>query len=208
MFFGVDSDDWLTSDAIEVASRTWKLIQNDSDIAGFIALHGANADTEAPLGTWMPRGVKKANAWDLYNELGFKGDACQVYKTAVLKEHPYPVVDGEKFISECIVQYAIAQKKQMLLINTVLVLGSYLDDGLTGKSYSLIREYPNGYILVKEQSIDMSKHLLQKMYHMTLCISAYRLANKRYNFKQSKHKVLFILCWLPSWISYRLILTQ
>lgn len=204
IFFGLDSDDWLVENALEVVAHYFKSIMNDDDIAGIIALRGSAVDS--PLGTWMPRGLSEVNVWDLYYEYGFKGDAAQIYKTNLLKRYPYPVVEGEKFISEGIVTYAIAQHYKMSLVNQVLVLGTYLEGGLTDNSYSLIRQNPLGYILVKELSLNMSNHFIQKCYQMTLLLAAYRIAYGKVHFRNSKHRFLTILCYLPSWIAYYLLM--
>ena len=204
VFFGLDSDDWLVDNALEVVAQKFKSILNDDDVAGMVALHGSSAET--PLGTWMPPGLSKSNVWDLYYEHGFKGDAVQIYKTCILKQYPYPVAEGERFISEGIVSYSIAQKYKMILVNQVLVLGTYQDGGLSDNSYSLIRQNPNGYILVKELSLNMSRHFIQKCYQMTLLLAAYRLSHKKGYFRNCDHKLLAILCYLPSWFAYYLLM--
>lgn len=204
VFFGLDSDDWLVDNALEVVAHKFKSIINDDDVAGMVALHGSSVET--PLGTWMPSGLSEANVWDLYYEHGFKGDAVQIYKTCILKQYPYPVAEGERFISEGIVSYSIAQKYLMALVNQVLVLGTYQDGGLSDSSYSLIRQNPNGYILVKELSLNMSRHFIQKCYQMTLLLAAYRIAHKKGYFRSSEHRLLAILCYMPSWFAYYLLM--
>ena len=204
VFFGLDSDDWLVDNALEIVAQKFKSILNDDDVAGIVALHGSSVET--PLGSWMPPGLSEANVWDLYYEHGFKGDAVQIYKTCILKQYPYPVAEGERFISEGIVSYSIAQKYKMTLVNQVLVLGTYQDGGLSDNSYSLIRQNPNGYILVKELSLNMSRHFIQKCYQMTLLLAAYRIAHKKGYFRSCEHKLLAILCYMPSWFAYYLLM--
>lgn len=204
IFFGLDSDDWLVDNALEIVAHKFKSILNDDDVAGIVALHGSSV--EMPLGSWMPPGLSEANVWDLYYEHGFKGDAVQIYKTCILKQYPYPVAEGERFISEGIVSYSIAQKYKMTLVNQVLVLGTYQDGGLSDNSYSLIRQNPNGYILVKELSLNMSRHFIQKCYQMTLLLAAYRIAHKKGYFRSCEHKLLAILCYMPSWFAYYLLM--
>ncbi|MFR9083854.1 MAG: glycosyltransferase family 2 protein [Collinsella aerofaciens] len=204
IFFGLDSDDWLVENALEVVAHYFRSIWNDDDIAGIIALRGSEVDL--PLGTWMPSGLSEVNVWDLYYEYGFKGDAAQIYKTNILKRYPYPVVEGEQFISEGIVSYSIAQHYKMSLVNQVLVLGTYQEGGLTDNSYSLIRQNPLGYILVKELSLNMSKHFVQKCYQMTLLLAAYRIAHKKGHFRSCEHRFLAILCYIPSRFAFYLLM--
>ena len=203
IFFGVDSDDWLVPDAIGVVALAWAEIEANHSLAGLIALHGYSEDE--PVGSWMPDNVDKANVWDLYNELGFKGDAPHIYKTEVMKQYPYPVVEGEHFISECISANEIAKTYSMKLVNRVLVLGGYQEGGLTAQSHRLILENPKGYCLVKKQSIEMSKHFMQKCYHTCLYLAAARVAKEDNAIKDAPNPFIAKICFIPSYFAEYLL---
>lgn len=203
IFFCVDSDDHLISDAIESILRLWPEIESRDDLAGLISLRGTTVDT--PLGSWMPSGVDEANSWDLYYELGFTGDASLIYKTDVAKDYPYPVVDGERFISECISSNEIAKRYSMKLLNRILVVGEYQKGGLTDQSFRLIVENPQGYCLVKRQSVEMSAHFLQKCYHTCLYLAAARIAKKKSYVRTAPSTLIAAICLIPSFFAQYLL---
>lgn len=203
IFFCVDSDDSLVDDAIENILDQWREIELRSDLAGMVSLRGTSPDK--PLGTWMPKGIKEANTWDLYNELGFKGDASMIFKTEVAKRYPYPVVEGECFISECISQNEIAKNYSMKLLDKVLVVGDYQPGGLTDNSFRLIVENPKGYCLVKKQSIEMARHFVQKCYHTCLYLAAARIAHEEKPIRAAPSPSIAALCLIPSFAAQYLL---
>ena len=64
---------------------------------------------------------------------GFTGDVCEVFKTDVLREFPFPEIENEKFCPEALVWNRIATKYKLHYFNKVIYYRDYLDDGLTSK---------------------------------------------------------------------------
>ena len=68
-----------------------------------------------------------------YNLLG---DKAEVYFTEVLKNHPFPEIPGENFISEEIAWNAIARDGYYLRwFNEVIYICNYLEGGLTKDNF-------------------------------------------------------------------------
>ena len=153
----------------------------------------------------MPEGVDETNTWDLYNELKFRGDASYIYKTKVVKNYPYPVVPGERFISECISTNEIAKSYSVKLLDRILVMGTYQEGGLTDQSFRLTVENPKGYCLVKRQSIEMSAHFMQKCYHMCLYLAAARIAKTKKPVRTSPSPLIASICLIPSFFAQYLL---
>ena len=58
-------------------------------------------------------------------------DKAEVFKTACLKEFPFPEYQGERFLGEDIVWVRMARKYMMVHINKAIYIGNYQNDGLT-----------------------------------------------------------------------------
>lgn len=73
-FFCVDSDDYLTDNAVE---EIYKILPNikEKRIAGIVALRGT--DKNLPIGTQMPRKIRNSSLKELYEVYGFKANASK-----------------------------------------------------------------------------------------------------------------------------------
>ena len=112
LFFVVDSDDHLVPTAIEQIVDVWQGARGDATLAGIVALRGT--DEETSLGTHMPAGVSRVKMWDLLHKYRFKGDTSLIHRTAIVRQHPYEVAPGEKFVAESMAFFAIDDDYDML----------------------------------------------------------------------------------------------
>jgi glycosyltransferase involved in cell wall biosynthesis len=127
--FIVDSDDYLTEDAIETVLKWTEEIAAFKNYAGVAGLRGY--DKQHPIGGWP-----KTSCVDCTNlERGkyhLLGDKAEIYKRELLLQYPFPEFAGEKYIPEDIVWNAIARDGYRLRWhNTIIYIGEYLPDGLT-----------------------------------------------------------------------------
>ena len=83
IFVCVDSDDYLSDNAVQLIYDTWDKIESDRKLAGIIALKGNNFSEV--VGTEMPKNIEKSSIFNLYEKHKFKGDAMLVFKTDILK---------------------------------------------------------------------------------------------------------------------------
>lgn len=143
LFICVDSDDYLLEDAVALLLDHWSSVQDDTRVAGIVALRGRAIDV--PLGTWMPRLVEKTTLSDLYWRHGFKGDTALLYRSSVLKQFPFEVPANENFIGESSVYNRIDRRYALSVLNRVVYIGEYLGDGYTAKAKTLILDNPIGY---------------------------------------------------------------
>ena len=160
----VDSDDFLTDDAIEFLSLRAKDTLLDQEIAGISGLKGN--ENKSPLG--IPH--FKENEFIVCNNLerkkyGLEKDACEVYKTSILQSHPFVVWEEEKFSPEEIVWDTIALEGLSLKwYNKVTMIIRYQENGLTKNSFSLMRKNPMGYAMLYKHRVQLSKKKGDKIY--------------------------------------------
>ena len=145
LFFIVDSDDYLTKDAIKKIKEWKSSLDNSKKWAGVAGLKG-NAENQIIGKTFLGTDFidAKNNEREKYHLLG---DKAEVYFTDVLKKHPFPEFDDEKFITEEVVWNAIAIDGYYIRwFNDIIYICDYLDDGLTKNIASHLKESPKGVL--------------------------------------------------------------
>lgn len=142
--FIVDSDDYLTPDAIESIEREWQPYRYDETISGISFLRGYSG-TEC-IGCEFPD-TKACSAIDMRIKRNVYGDKAEVFRTDLLKQYPFPEIEGEKFIGEDIVWNDIAKSYKMAWCNQIIYITEYLSGGLTKSGRKLRVHCPVGGML-------------------------------------------------------------
>lgn len=177
----VDSDDYLTDDAISFYHHNLPEIIDKNNIAGIAGLRGS--DINSPLN----KVTYPTNTFILANNLerskhNLQKDACEVYRTSILLDHPFVVWKNEKFSPEEIVWNQIALEGYSLRwYNKVTCIVRYQENGLTKNSFNLIRRNPMGYAMMYKQRITLSKKFKDKFYNACQ-MSAYCILGKSLHF--------------------------
>ena len=144
LFFIVDSDDYLTENAIEKINQWTTSLDNSHKWAGISGLKGFSKDSIVGQHSEFSYVDAQNNERRKYNLLG---DKAEVYFTDVLKQHPFPEIPGENFISEEIVWNAIARDGYYLRwFNEIIYICDYLEGGLT-KDNDKDKSNPQGRLL-------------------------------------------------------------
>lgn len=133
LFFIVDSDDWLTANALDAINRQWASIEKKVDICGIIGLSAFS--NGGIVGDRFPRDQWEVSFSDVYLKHQLKGDKSVAFKTEILKKHPFPEEDNIPFVFEAVVWHEMAKKYKVLAVNEVLQNKEYLREGLTDSSY-------------------------------------------------------------------------
>lgn len=144
LFFIVDSDDYLTENAIDQINQWVATLDNSHKWAGISGLKGFSKDSVVGQYSETSYVDAKNNERRKYNLLG---DKAEVYFTDVLKQHPFPEIPGENFISEEIVWNAIARDGYYLRwFNDIIYICNYLEGGLS-KDNTKDKNNPQGRLL-------------------------------------------------------------
>lgn len=129
LFLILDSDDSLPFDAVENILFEYEKVRGKSDLAGVCGLMAHHDGTL--IGSGFPKDGMYVSSIDLRHQSGVTGDLMEVWKTDVIREYPFPVVDGERFCPEVLVWNRIALKYKLYCFNKVVYYRDYLDGGLT-----------------------------------------------------------------------------
>ena len=152
--FVVDSDDYLTDNAIQKVYKWIEQVQGDDSFAGVSGTKGRMyGDTIELLGKY-PIGKKYVDASNrqrYYKKLG--GDKAEIYRRDLLLKYPFPEFEGEKFCSEVAVFGRIARAGYKLRwFPDIICICEYLEDGLTNTVYENKRTHFKGYTYVMKYS--------------------------------------------------------
>ena len=129
LFFIVDSDDMLPPDALETVVQVYQGIKDDASFAGVCGLDGTfNGKV---IGSGLTHEVIDTDSITVRNRMGVTGDMKEVFRTAVLKEFPFPEIEGERFCPEVLLWNRIATKYKLRYFNRVIYLVEYQDDGIS-----------------------------------------------------------------------------
>ena len=158
----LDSDDMFTDDAIETVLEFWdNNRENHPQVAGIIALDG-HMDGRI-LGTPFPEGVKIEHEGILREKMGVWGDKKVIYKTKLMQQTPeYPVFPDEKYGSMAYRHQFIDAQFPWLLLNKIVYLVEYQDDGSSHNMYKQYRRALKGWDIARRSSIQHSFTLRRK----------------------------------------------
>ena len=125
----LDSDDFLTKDAIQTVKQYIKKYGKNKKIAclSFLRIY----DNGKTIGKVYSEDEVISNYIDFKHNKGHLGDMAEVYKTDVLKKYSFPIFNDEKFLSEAIVWNKIALDYDTVFINKGIYVCEYLGDGLS-----------------------------------------------------------------------------
>lgn len=143
----IDSDDYMTDNAVELIINNWRRYGDNEKYAGMIGLDIYHHD-HSVIGTSFPEGVKAVRSFDLVRKYGVICDKKYVFRTEVVKPYmPYPEFEGEKFTPLNYIYDVICQQYELLCFNEPWCIVEYQTDGSTLNMYKQYRNNPQGFAL-------------------------------------------------------------
>lgn len=186
----VDSDDALADDAVEQILAKWTDVR-DMGYAGIIAL---DSDFEGNLiGSGFPAGMTETTLAGYYAS-GGSGDKKLIYRTDIInRTPPYPVFEGEKYVSLAYKYRLIDQNYKLAVLDRVVCHVEYQPDG---HGRTMWREYvrsPRGFAFWRRvcmQYPESQKRLVVDNIHY---VSSSLLAGEPHFLRESPTRVLTAL---------------
>lgn len=201
--FIVDSDDYLTKNAIELINQ--KISSDDSDVICGLAFLRQSSNGSLLTNKVVPQDGMIDDFCHCRYWLDIQGDMAEVWKTNCLKEFPFPEFPNEKFCSEDVVWISMAQKYKMRFYNDVVYMCDYLDGGLTRSRRKQNRMSPKG--VMNRGIIQLGADLPLK--YKCKAMMYYQVYGKaagysyRYLFRESENKLLYVTMFCLSRIAYK-----
>lgn len=151
----LDSDDALTPDAIETVTDTLTDLGREKSLSGLCfrrrffdgQLVGRQIDDQLPI-CLTP------------NQAGaiFRGDLAYILHLSALRNHPFPIISGEKFVPEQLIWNQISDDGGIYYHPAkAIYLCEYLPDGYTRNFRRLLQQNPRGFELFYRDQVSRIK---------------------------------------------------
>lgn len=201
--FIVDSDDYLPENAVETILAYHEKYRGTPGLCGysFLRCHGDGRVNTA----YFPTDELIGSYAEVRINGGIGGDKAEVFYTEILKQYPFPVFAGEKFMPEDVVWMRMSGPYRMVHINQNIYFCDYLEGGLTNTGRRMKIYSPRGMVLRSEiylndpiirNKVKVKMMLLYQIYGKFAGLSAGELK------QGTKERLLWYLCRVPSLILY------
>lgn len=201
LFFIVDSDDVLTSDAVETILSDRTRIRNH-DLCGIGYLRGY--DSNKVIGDLYTKdGLEDTFINERYNR-GINGDKAEVWVTKCLQEAGgFPEYPGERFVSESVLWIKMARKRKMLFRNKIIYITEYLPGGLSDSGRTLRFRCPHlmayGSLETMSKEFSMKIRLKETLLYIVYCKFGHWSLKR---ILKCPYKILVLVGYLPGLLLY------
>lgn len=192
LFFIVDSDDKLLPDSLHRIATLYEEIKDDKRFCG---LAGSLATPDGQrIGGYFPPHPIDCNALDFRLHHKIKGDMAEVFRTEVMREYPFPEIEGEKFCPESLIWNRMTQKCIMRWIPEVTYVTEYLPDGLSAKIAQLRYDSPQASMMYYSELYHYNIPFVQRF---KAAINYWRFAVRPKVREQKMCGIISLLCFIP-----------
>ena len=198
----IDSDDKLAPEAVAKILAKWSQVKD----MGYAGIIGLDADFDGKIiGKGFPEDVTETTVIGYY-AAGGSGDKKLVYRTEIINCYPpYPVFEGEKYVSLAYKYRLIDQTYKMAVLNEVLCNVEYQPDGSTGTMWKQYLKNPRGWMFWRKVQMQYPESLKRLVINCIHYCSSAMLAGDRKFVADSPRKGLTILCVIPGWILSKVV---
>ena len=141
----LDSDDYLTEDAVDTIIADWQRYIDDKSIC-CISYCRIKTDGGYISNTGLTKPVV-SNHIEYRINANRGADRCETVRAEYFMAYPFPVFPGEKFMSEGWLWNNLAYKYRTVYIDKGIYVGEYLEQGLTKSGRRFRMTSPNGMML-------------------------------------------------------------
>lgn len=156
LFFIVDSDDFLSVNAVETILTDEKNFVEKKiafSVAGY-CYRRRNYRTGTVIASSDKSLPQAASSLELSFKYRMTGDKAEVFYTDVLKQFPFPDLPNNKFVPEALVWYRIANAGYKLILKDEAIYQcDYIADGYTQNFMSNLRKNCSGFALFYKECL-------------------------------------------------------
>lgn len=206
-FTCVDSDDYLTDDAIEMIKNGWTT-ERRNDVIGHIYYRIDGTDTSQFITKY--HGIQEyATLLDFYRLYGLKGDTMLVYKSDIVSKYQFPFFENEKFVPESYIYDLYDNEGVMHIYKKGIYIGEYLADGYTASMRKTNYDNPRGYEIFISNRLKKDTKLLDYFMDMIRYISIkFVLKEMNQVIPLSRKKWLTVVAIPFGWIFYKKVYSK
>ena len=153
LYFIVDSDDILPPNAVKRVAEVYGQIKDDRNFGG---VAGVDAYPDGRIvGSGLPAPIIDCNSIDIRSKYHVVGDLSEVFRTDVIREFPFPEIEGEKFCPEVLVWNRIARKYKLRYFNEAIYIAEYQPEGLTARIVEIRMKSPTATTICYAEMVSL-----------------------------------------------------
>lgn len=141
-FFILDSDDWITPNAVSLIKKRILEIKENHDFCGIAGLR-VTPDFKT-IGTECQYDKLDSDFFEYRYKHRIVGDRAEVLRTEILREYRFPEFKGENFLGEAVVWNQIAEKYKLRYTSDKFYICEYQAGGLTDTFSKMMDKNPKG----------------------------------------------------------------
>ena len=172
--FIVDSDDYLPEDAVWTILKyhgKYRSQKEKLQLCGYSFLRFySNGEVNT---AYFRKDEEVATYLQVRINGNIGGDKAEVFYTEVLKEFPFPEIEGEKFLAEDVVWMRMSERYRMVHINKCIYICDYLENGLTRTGRRMKIHSPKGMVLRSQVYLENKEVCLKVKMKMLLLYVVY-----------------------------------
>lgn len=189
----IDSDDYMTDDAVKLITEYWTKNKNDS-YAGIVGLD-ITSDGKV-IGKELPN-QKSMTVYDYYNRLNGKGDKKMVYRPELIRPFRSPEYEGEKLFPTCYKYFMVDLNYEMLILNKPLCVVEYMPDGYTQNIIKTYKKNLNSYIYYRKFILNYPNATFKHKFRFAVhYVAECMLKSEKKWFKNAPKKHI-VICAIP-----------
>lgn len=189
LFFNVDSDDYLTDDALEKVAKWESELPGDGKFCGVVGNLGTS-ETETPNRP-IQEPYRDASLLERYREVTrhpLDGERAWVFYTSIQRAYKYPEFPGEKFITPAVTWNRMANDGYLVrAFDDIIWVYEYQADGLTMQGNMRFIKNPQGHGLWLREKAEFLHYPLKRKMKMwytfycdhSFCDEPYRLTKRQ-----------------------------
>ncbi|MGB7921396.1 MAG: glycosyltransferase family 2 protein [Desulfobacterales bacterium] len=144
-FVLLDSDDTLLPQTLERFDFHWRSIPDDQKDL-FAGVEGLCLDHDGKIyGDRFPSDVIDTTYIEIVKKYKISGEKRNALRTDVLRQYPYPIFDGERFIRDDLIWKRMAGRFKLRCFNEPVQIIDHQTEGLSANVISIRLKNPKGF---------------------------------------------------------------
>lgn len=198
----LDSDDTLTSTAVEQIRRGWEGWANNEQVGIVTFLKGPAVGNPNCTGSvsGVPVDILGCKRIVIHST-----DCCEVIRRELFLKYPFPVFPGEQFLAEGALWNRVAKTHKCVYINDVIYICEYLEGGLTKSGRAMRIRNPRGGMFSAELGMARNNGLKGRIKNALLydCYGFFAGMKPTHILSGTQYTALAAMCMLPGRLLYR-----
>lgn len=197
----LDSDDCLVDTAVQQIQEGWQGFDDNQEVGIVTFLKGASVDDPSCMAAdeGVPVDIMRYQRRCIHSS-----DCCEVIRSELYLKYPFPVFEGERFISEGALWNRVSFTHKCVYINHVVYLAEYLEGGLTKSGRALRIRNPRGGMFTANLNANRKNFLKRRIKNGLLytCYSRFAGVSISEMLEQTDSKLLMLCCYPAGWLLY------